>query len=327
MLRATAEALDDHRRADYVARGAMRRARSDAIVVVVVTLALLVAAIQLELSERIEALTQGLERWQFDEILLALFGLVLGLVWFSGRRLAESRAESAARRTAETRLSELLDQNRTLAQQAIRAQEEERRRIARELHDELGQCCVAIKIDAAAIERRLPADCESAAAGARAIVENAGAMHDIVRGMLHRLRQPALDELGLLACIQDLAETWEQRHGIACAFVPEGEFDDLDDAVKLVLYRIAQEGLTNIALHARADQATIRLQRDAAKRVIAIVEDNGRGSSAHASAREGLGLIGMSERVRDLGGELRLEQRPGGGFRVHVVVPAGPLPA
>ena len=290
-----------------------RAARRDALLLAALTLGFFGAAVALELSEDVARFAGDYERWQLDELPLTLLVLSLGLAWFGWRRLRELRAaESAA---AE------------LSRRLIALQEEERRGIARELHDELGQYFSAIKVDAISIERALGSGTEAPRRSARAIVEAADHMHAIARGMLQRLRPAGLDELGLTACLQDLAETWEQRHGVECAFLPAGELGELPEAVAITAYRIVQECLSNVARHAGSTRATVRLARGAEALMLS-VEDDGRGlmtgaGSGGSLGTPGLGMRGMRERAAALGGSLVVDASPTGGVRVIAVLPLG----
>jgi glucose-6-phosphate-specific signal transduction histidine kinase len=282
-------------------------------------------SVNLELFERVSHWTQGYERWQVDELPLTLLLLSAGLSWFGWRRWRELAVEMRARRLVEETNLRMLAQNRQLARQLIQLQEKERRHLARELHDELGQCCVAIKVDAASIAQDTRDRLPLAFASARAIAATADHLHDVVRGMLQRLRPTGLDDLGLVACLQVLVESWSQRHGIACTFAAEGALDDFDEVTNVALYRTVQESLTNIARHAHAAQASVTIRRPAADAsgsdcITLTIEDNGAGIRMD-SIRNGLGVLGMSERVDALGGSLSFPAGPLGGTRIEAVLP------
>jgi two-component system, NarL family, sensor histidine kinase UhpB len=300
-------------------------ALADLAIVAAVVGGFFALSVLLELSEQVSRWTQGYERWQVDELPLALLLLSAGLAWFGARRWRELAVEMRARSVVEETNLRMLAQNRQLARELIQLQEQERRHLARELHDELGQCCVAIKVDAAAIAQdtreRLPA----AYASARAIAETAGHLHDVVRGMLQRLRPTGLDDLGLVACLQVLVESWSERNGIACTFAAEGALDGFDEVTNIAFYRTVQESLTNIARHARAAQATVTIRRPAADAsagdcITLTIEDNGAGIRTD-SVRNGFGVLGMSERVNALGGSLSFSAVPSGGTRIEAVLP------
>jgi two-component system sensor histidine kinase UhpB len=282
-------------------------------------------SLYLELSEQVARWMQGYERWQVDELPLSLLLLSAGLSWFGWRRWRELAAEMRARSLAEETNLRMLAQNRQLARQLIQLQEQERRHLARELHDELGQCCVAIKVDAASIVQDTRERLPLAYASARAIIETADHLHDVVRGMLQRLRPTGLDDLGLVACLQVLVESWSQRHGIACTFAAEGALDDFDELTNIALYRTVQETLTNIARHAHAARASVTIRRPAAEAsgpdcTTLTIEDNGAGIRMD-SMRNGLGVLGMSERVNALGGSLSFSLVSSGGTRIEAVLP------
>jgi two-component system sensor histidine kinase UhpB len=268
--------------------------------------------------------------------------LALGLVWFGWRRWRELRwAMQVGARLAA--------QNRELAQRLIGLQEEERRNLARELHDELAQLVGAIKLDAQGIQRQLDGVSPNPLSqspvsqnpgkdvlhiNAHAIVQAADQLHALTRDLLQQLRPAGLDELGLQACVQALAERWELRHGIECVFLPEGDLQGLGEALDITLYRMLQEGLNNIARHANAQRVLLRLQRQADSVQISI-EDDGIGlplrhhaaAEATEAARNaanqntGFGLIGMRERIAALGGSLQLLPGSRGGLCLRASLP------
>ena len=289
--------------------------RRDAAGVALATLAYFALACYFELSERLNRWASGHESWQVDELPLTLLLLAAGLGWFAWRRLREARREARERCRAE-------EANRMLMRRLLTLQEDERRSLARELHDELGQCCVAIRAEASFLARHVKAGSE-AAASARALGETADRVQRIVRSMLRRLRPSALDDLGLGACVQDLADTWAQRHAIACAFASEGSIDGLDETANITAYRIVQECLTNIAKHSGARKAAIRIRRESDALLAIAVEDDGKGVQP-ARRNGGLGLLGMAERAAALGGTLRMDSGALGGLRVEALLPLRP---
>jgi len=282
-------------------------------------------AVNLELSERIVRWMYGYEYLQLDELPLTLLLLSAALSWFGWRRWRELVMEMMARRSIEETNLRMLVQNRQLAQQLIQLQEQERRHLARELHDEIGQYCVAIKVDAASIAQdtrdRLPA----AYASAAAIAETANHLHEVVRDMLHRLRPTGLDDLGLVACLKVQVESWSQRHGIPCTFTAEGALNDFEEATNIAICRTVQESLTNIARHACTRQATVVISRQSqgstdCDSIRVAIEDNGTGISMHDTPA-GYGLLGMRERLNALGGNLSITNPPAGGTRIEAVLP------
>jgi hypothetical protein len=215
-----------------------------------------------------------------------------------------------------------LEQNRRLTQLIQTRLEEERRSIARELHDELGQCVTAIKTIGAAIANRTQAAAPEIHRSAQTIVEVASHIYDVVHGIIRQLRPSALDNLGLREAVEDMVSAWRDRHPqIACGLKLTGDLADLGEAVNITAYRLVQECLTNVLRHADAARADIEVRRENA--VIHLsVSDNGKGlgeGSESESAR--FGLMGIRERVQALHGEFWLESRPGEGLKVSAIIP------
>jgi len=220
----------------------------------------------------------------------------------------------------QSELAEALEENRRLSQRSMQVQEEERRNLARELHDELGQSLNAIKVDAVAI-RDNSATLPEIHRGAVSIIEVSSQVYDVVRSLMRRLRPVALDELGLRSAVQYSVEQWQRRHaGVRCAFTADGELDDLDEQTNITLYRLVQECLTNVAKHAGATQVSISLTR-AVHELRFSFSDNGKGFDPSQRPR-GLGLVGLRERAEALGGRLELDSAPGRGVQVKAVIPA-----
>lgn len=222
----------------------------------------------------------------------------------------------------QTELAVALAENRRLSQRSMQVQEEERRNLARELHDELGQSLNAIKVDAVTIRDRSEHAVE-VQRSAKAIIEVSGQVYDVVRSLLQRLRPVALDELGLRSAVEYGVEQWQRRHpAVRCSFSAEGELDDLSEQMNITLYRLAQECLTNVAKHAEATAVTVSLQRVSGQEICFSFDDNGRGFDP-GSPRQGLGLVGLRERVEALDGKFDLQSAPGQGVRVRAVIPVG----
>ncbi|HWH49810.1 MAG TPA: ATP-binding protein, partial [Burkholderiales bacterium] len=220
----------------------------------------------------------------------------------------------------QSELAGALEENRRLSQRSMQVQEEERRNLARELHDELGQSLNAIKVDAVAI-RDNSATLPEIHRGAVSIIEVSSQVYDVVRSLMRRLRPVALDELGLRSAVQYSVEQWQRRHaGVRCAFTADGELDDLDEQTNITLYRLVQECLTNVAKHAGATQVSISLTR-AVHELRFSFSDNGKGFDPSQRPR-GLGLVGLRERAEALGGRLELDSAPGRGVQVKAVIPA-----
>jgi two-component system sensor histidine kinase UhpB len=209
------------------------------------------------------------------------------------------------------------EENRQLAQQSIAIQEAERRALARELHDELGQSIAAINAVAASIE---PA---AGAKGAATISAIAARMHAVVRGMLRRLRPVLLDEFGLVRALQELVDGWNERQSDTfCRLAVHGSVDRVGNEASIGLYRVVQECLTNVSKHAKATDVTIDLTRETDGALRLTVTDDGVGFDGQV-VRPGLGLLGMRERIEALGGGFKATSAPGRGVTVVIELPAG----
>ncbi|HEX9450246.1 MAG TPA: ATP-binding protein [Burkholderiales bacterium] len=225
----------------------------------------------------------------------------------------------------QTELASALEENRRLSQRSMQVQEEERRNLARELHDELGQSLNAIKVDAVTIRDRSDNALE-VQRSAKSIIEVSGQVYDVVRSLLQRLRPVALDELGLRSAVEYGIEQWRRRHtAVRCNFSAQGDLDGLSEEVNITLYRLVQECLTNVAKHAQATSVTIALAREPGGaqdggEVCFSFEDNGCGFDP-GRRRQGLGLAGLRERVEALGGNFDLQSVPGQGVRVRASIP------
>lgn len=213
-------------------------------------------------------------------------------------------------------------ENRRLTRRLIELQEQERRYLARELHDEIGQCVTAIHADAATIRDIGGVEQPLVRESATAIVEVAERIKMLVRGMLQRLRPATLDRLGLEPALRELSGGFRSRHPqVSCSLTVLGEFDKLDDESGITLYRVVQECLTNIERHANASRVEIALERLEDQAVIRLdIRDDGRGFDADVSPG-GFGLHGMRERIRALDGRFVVGSRPGDGTEVHVELP------
>ncbi|WP_176256671.1 sensor histidine kinase [Derxia lacustris] len=299
-------------------------ARQDLALAAVFAAATFAVGARLELNEAVLRFTRSFERFQLDELPLAMLVLTAGLSWFSWRRMREARCELALRIEAEGRAEDSERRYRLLAREAIGIQEAERRRLAHELHDEMGQTLNAIKIEAVSLRRagesatRLDAGELRRAAGA--IVELTDHVYATVRTMMSRLRPVALDELGLVAALEHCIDGWRPRlAGTSFEFSASAGLDRLPEPVAITAYRLVQESLTNIARHAQATTVRVSLER-ADGRVRLAVHDDGRGLLP-GGGRGGLGLLGMQERVEAVGGQFTLTSEPGGGTAITASIP------
>ncbi|PYT77310.1 MAG: hypothetical protein DMG40_23830 [Acidobacteria bacterium] len=237
----------------------------------------------------------------------------------------ELRVEIAERKHAEEQFKETLEQLRSLAARLQRVREEERASIAREIHDELGQACTAIKMDLALIGNKL----SKRQAQLRAKIESSMHLVDDMIVTLRRiasdLRPRALDDLGLAAALEWQAQEFERHTGIHChVALPAAEPLNLDPERSTAIFRIFQESLTNVARHAEATSVEARLEI-AEGQLLFTVHDNGKGfAPQEAKAKKSLGLVGMQERAYLLKGELSIEGALGSGTTMTLRIPLLP---
>ena len=224
--------------------------------------------------------------------------------------------------TFATRAAVAVDLSERIARDALRrvveAQELERRRLSRELHDETGQALTSILLGLRSLDESLETeDARAAAAGLRELV--VATLQD-VRRLAVELRPSALDDFGLVAALEHLTASFQEQTGIQVDLgVALGE-ERLPGGVETALYRIVQESLTNVVKHARARRVSIALTR-MQHSVKAVVEDDGQGFDPENTREGGFGVVGMRERLSLLGGRLRVESSPGAGATIVADVP------
>jgi len=237
------------------------------------------------------------------------------------RANARLTTEIAERTRAEADALASRQQLRDLASHLQSVREQERTDVAREIHDELGQALTALKMDAHWIGRRIGPGQPELGARALAMAKVIDATVHAVRRISSELRPTLLDDLGLAAAIEWQAREFEQRSGITCDIQSEPEDIVLDRPRSTALFRIFQETLTNVARHAHASCVDVAL-RHLGSSVELTVSDNGRGIDAEqASDARSLGIVGMRERARALGGTLDVDGAAGRGTIVRVSIP------
>jgi PAS domain S-box-containing protein len=246
--------------------------------------------------------------------------------------LLEGFASHAATATRNARLFQTVSENRTelqrLSKRVVDAQEDERRRISHELHDEVGQALTGIIINAKTVLNT----CEGTGPPAvkerlEDLIQLAKSTLEQIRGLSHLLRPAMLDELGLMSTLEWFTERFALRSGLkvtldASAF----GVDRISPAIETTLYRVAQESLTNAARHANASSATVRLEHDG-KSITLSVTDDGIGFDGEVvrtpSSHGGIGLVAMRERVTALAGELKIKSKKDKGTVVVARIPCG----
>jgi two-component system sensor histidine kinase UhpB len=291
-------------------------------VVFAATLLAGVICAKFDVGEALERWTRPYEWLQLDELPLILLAMAIGLIWFSSRRYFEAKRQLELRIAADDKLAETLIENQRLALKYVDMQEHERKTLARDLHDELGQYVNAIKLDAVSI-REAAQDRPEISETAHAVIANVDRVYEVLRGLIRQLRPVGLDELGLVAALENCANEWRSRLPTTqIEMVCAADLDALAETRALVLFRLVQEALTNVARHSSATRVKIEIGRAASAAGIDIsIADNGRGADLSAH-RSGLGLIGMRERVAALGGSIAVSSASGAaGFEVRAFLP------
>jgi len=241
-----------------------------------------------------------------------------------GRVNQELRTEIAERARAEEQLRASLDQLRALAARLQSVREEERTSIAREIHDELGQACTAIKMDLALIGRKATRRQTRLLAKVDSATQLVDGMIVTLRRIASDLRPRTLDDLGLTAALEWQAQEFESRTGIRCRITFPEEPLVLDAERSTAIFRIFQESLTNVARHAHAARVEARLER-AVTDLFFQVRDDGMGfDPEEVRTRKSLGLVGMQERALLLDGEFKVEGVPGAGTTLTLRIPLPP---
>ncbi|MBC7962371.1 MAG: HAMP domain-containing protein [Steroidobacteraceae bacterium] len=227
----------------------------------------------------------------------------------------------AAQKQAEEELRSSHEQLRNLSRHLQAVREEERTMIAREIHDELGQSLTALKMDVAWLGGRLPAGSAQLKEKTALMLKYIDETIKTVQRISSELRPGILDDLGLMAAIEWQAQEFQKRSGIICEVSSSFDCDTLDRCRSTALFRVVQESLTNICRHTEATLARITLE-GSGNMLVASVTDNGKGiSETRISDPDSLGLIGMRERARLLGGEVNISRLAEGGTSIRMTIP------
>lgn len=268
------------------------------------------------------------------QISLLLIGIAasvsLGAAIVIGRQSLQFRDASVDElRASLSRLSASEQRRGALLRRLVAAQEEERARIARELHDQLSQDLSALSLGLASVARAAEASDSGAVRQreVRALQELASHLADEVRFVAWKLRPAILDDLGLHGALSNLAETWTRHSGVPIDLYSDLAGRRLPRERETTLYRVAQEALTNVAKHARAKSVSVVLQSEGDELRL-VVEDDGCGFDPATASGDGsvplrLGLLGMKERLGQFGGSLEIDSAPGKGTTVVARIPAG----
>jgi len=224
---------------------------------------------------------------------------------------------------AEDRLQQLAERMRWLTQRVVLAQEEERQRVSRELHDEAGQALTALKISLELIRADLPPEAAALRPNFDDVISLTDATHQQIRLLARGLRPPALDTVGLNLTLEGFCNDFARLTHLDIAYTGT-ETRPLPDTVNICFYRVLQEALTNVAAHAQAGRVWVELRCES-DRTCLTIRDRGRGFDWQAQAtsrpQAGIGLLGMRERLDLLGGWLDIDSVPGQGTCLTACLP------
>jgi two-component system sensor histidine kinase UhpB len=305
--------------------------------VLVVTLTLLGASLLAGLDVTVDE-----QRWQFAILALSIILTLCLNLWMLRKRFAplehlidqvESIDPSEPKsfdpgpepveeidrlaRSVKRLLDRIEDERRHAGQQVLRAQERERRRLASDLHDEVNQALTAILLRLEALGQDTEPERAAEVGELKKLVNQA---MDELLNLARHLRPAALDDHGLVAAVDGQLKRFAARAGTRVHLATEGDLESLDEDEQTAVYRVVQEALTNAGRHAGATAVHVELARGGEGTVLT-VRDDGRGFDAGVTRNGGLGLEGMAERARVVGGELDVRSAPGGGTTVTMRLP------
>jgi signal transduction histidine kinase len=253
--------------------------------------------------------------------------VLIGLNKLLQRYVRDRERAAQALREANQHLNQLVEQRTAelteLSQHLIRVSEEEKAKLARELHDTLGSNLTAINMDVNWIQRRLPEATREVKERLQRVLQMLTDTVELKHQVIEGLRPSHLDNLGLAFAIRAHCREFTRRTGIGCEIDVQEDFDDLDPDASIALYRIAQEALTNIAKHAQATRVRMQLTRET-DGVRLVIADDGVGVAEESLSKpKSHGVVGMRERMRQIGGRFLISRPPSGrGTVVEAFIPA-----
>jgi len=240
--------------------------------------------------------------------------------FFRGKFVTSFR-DITERKRGEVALYESEGRLRQLYASLQTAREEERRRLARELHDDLGQRVTALRMDLDWVESRLPVTTPLLPAKMANVSVQIDDLTDSIRRLIEDMRPGMLDVLGLVAAVEDYVDKFVARTGIGCELITGGDEIKVNDEIGIGIFRIVQEALNNVQKYAQATRASVRLQQSS-DQITLTVEDNGVGlPKTTDEGLAGFGVRGMNERVAIMGGRFSITSPPDHGVRIEAVIP------
>lgn len=293
-----------------------QRPRRETIVAIAKQLSELNASVYAEQQRRTN---ENERRFRSELTQSVLFAFLTGIIVSTGGILRMRRLERRAA-SERGRAEQTTEEIRQLSMRLRQAQEEERRTISRELHDDVGQQLTAMRLELGTLEHlrsREGGEFDARLAELKRMAEQS--VH-VIRDIAAGLRPSVLDDLGLPAALQKQAREFSKRTGVVASVSVDGSFDQLRDPHRAYIYRIVQEALTNCAKHSDARRISVTLM-GRHDNIELTVTDDGVGFDPRRMTKGGLGLIGLEERVRELGGVAEIRSAPGQGTAIHVTIP------
>lgn len=307
--------------------------KKDALKAALLVLLAFAIVLKINLAETLAERLERYEHLQLDEIPFLLLFIAIALAWFAWRRMVEQKREIALRIIAEERNLHLLTENKSLTQHILKVQEFERLELARDLHDDIGQYLLAIRLDASALTAKDDNDNP-----ARRILSNAGHIQNIAKSLMRRLRPAPNNSKNCVDGIYLMVQEWRERqpnvsielHIDECTQLFLSQTDEQDRAISeqisVTLYRFVQEALTNIAKHAQAKHVDISLGfvnvafNGDAQHLCLEITDDGIDLDVQ-TVSSGMGMIGMRERISAVNGEFLVRSNSPHGLIVCAKIP------
>jgi signal transduction histidine kinase len=230
------------------------------------------------------------------------------------------------RRRAEEGLRASQKELQLLTGRLLEAQEAERRRIARDLHDDVNQSLALLAVEMDLLGQRSPASTLEVTRQLRELSARVKELSSSVHDLSHQLHPSKLEQLGLVAAVRGLCNELTQHHGLDVKFTHDDLPESIPEATALCLYRILQEALRNVVRHSGADHAVVELSGTSDEIHLRVSDGGGGFDPASVRRNGGLGLVSMRERLHLVGGEITIDSRPSGGTRIDVRVPAPARP-
>lgn len=306
----------------------------DLIKALIFVLSAFVITLQINLAELLTEKLSKFEEFQLDEIPFLILFTAMALAWFAWRRVMEQKKEIELRLIAEDKSTQLLLENKSLTQHILKVQEFERLELARDLHDDIGQYLLAIRLDASS----LTVDGDSDNTPARRILSNAGHIQNMAKSLMRRLRPAPTNSRNCIDGIFLMVQEWREiqpninvklsisesaRFFSGQTLERDAEFIEL---ISVTLYRFLQEALTNIAKHAQANQVEISLNiikqnlSSDVQHLCLEIKDDGKGLGTQ-TVSTGMGMIGMRERINAVNGEYFVRNNSPKGLVVCAKIP------